>query len=310
MSADTTAPTPTSLDAGRLQLLRAAALRGSISAASRSLGLTPSAVSQQLSALERDVGLTLLDRSARGTTLTGAGRALVARAEQLADVLACAQADLERLTGTRAGTMTVACVASAAVTFVSDALAGLASSSPGIEPRVTVAEPALALEMVAHAEVDVAVVDEYDYVPIALPDHTQTLPLLTEPLVALLPDGASVPARPRLTDLVQERWVMPPDDAACGRALRSACRSAGFEPDVRWESDDMLVLVRAVRAGHGVTVLPRLSVGRGVEGIEVRELRSPGLHRRLTAVARASALARPVVTEVLQAIEASAKEYA
>ena len=57
-------------------------------------------------------------------------------------------------------------------------------------------------------------------------------------------------------------WVMPPEDAACGRAVRSACRAAGFEPRVRWTSDDMLVLVRAVADGHGVAVLPRLAVPR------------------------------------------------
>ncbi len=290
------------LDAGRLHLLREAALRGSISAASRSLGLTPSAVSQQLSALERDVGVTLLHRSARGTTLTGAGRALVARAEQVADVLAQAQADLERLGGIHTGSVSIASVASAAIAFVSSGITRLGREQPGIDASVTVCEPTSSLDLVAGGDTDIAIIDEYDYVPVSLPDHTEVRELLTEPLVVVAPDTATVPTMPRLTDLADARWVMPPDDAACGRALRSACRAAGFEPDVRWESDDMLVLAEAVKAGHGLSVIPRLSVDPDQHGIQVGELRSPGIHRRLLAVARTSTLARPVVAEVLDAL--------
>ncbi len=294
------------LDAGRLHMLREAALRGSISGASRALGLTPSAVSQQLSALERDVGVPLLHRSAKGTTLTGAGRALVARAEQVSDVLAQARADLERLGGIHTGTVDIACVASAAISFVSSSITQMTQEQPGIDPSVTVCEPNRSLDLVACGDVDIAIVDEYDYVPISLPDHVETRTLLTEPLVAITPAGADIPSRPRLVDLADRGWVMPPDDAACGRALRSACRAAGFEPDVRWESDDMLVLTRAVRAGHGISVIPRLSVGRDSQGLRVGELRAPGIHRRLLAVARTSALARPVVAEVLDALTAAA----
>jgi DNA-binding transcriptional LysR family regulator len=101
--------------------------------------------------------------------------------------------------------------------------------------------------------------------------------------------------------------VMPPDDAACGLAVRSACRAEGFEPRVSWETDDMLLLVRAVEAGHGVAVLPRLSVADAVADVEIRQLRQPKLERRLIAVARSSALGRPVVSTVLDAISSSAR---
>ena len=87
------------LDVGRLRLLREVALRGSIAAAARSVGLTPSAISQQLMVLEREAGTTLLDRSPRGVVLTGAGHTLSARAGQVLDVLAAARADLDRIAG-------------------------------------------------------------------------------------------------------------------------------------------------------------------------------------------------------------------
>lgn len=292
----------TGLDVGRLRLLREVALRGTIAAAARELGLTPSAVSQQLAVLEREAGTALVDRSPRGVSLTGAGHALVARAGEVLDVLAAARADLDRLTGALGGPVAVAAVASAALSFVSDATAELARTHPDIELAVDVAEPARALALVLAGDADLAVVDEYDYVPLALPEFVVTRELCAEPLVLTVPVGWGHRRRPSLTELSDEEWVMPPQDAACGQAVRAACRAAGFEPRVRWTSDDMLVLARAVAAGHGIAVLPRLSVAADAADVEVLALREPRLERRLTAVARASALGRPAVSAVLDAI--------
>src|SRR5215831_6602947 len=253
------------LDAGRLVMLREVARRGTIASAARSLGLTPSAVSQQLAVLEREAGCALLDRSPRGVALTGAGRALADRAAAIVDVLAAARADLDRLGGSVSGPVTVAAVA---------------------------------------GDADIAVVDEYDYVPLALPDHLDARELHAEPLVAVGAPGA-LPRRVALASLADADWVMPPDSAACGQAVRSACRAAGFEPRVRWETDDMLLLVRAVAAGHGVSVLPRLAVAGEVADVDIRPLRAPALRRRISAVTRSSASARPVVRAVLNAFDAA-----
>lgn len=298
---------PSGLDVGRLRLLREVALRGSIAGAARSLGLTSSAVSQQLAVLEREAGTPLVDRTPRGVRLTGAGHALADRAGEVLDVLVAARADLDRIGGSLSGPVALAAVASAAATFVSGAVAGLRDSHPGIAVTVTAAEPARALELLLAGDVDLAVVDEYDHVPLAVPEFVIARELCAEPLVAVLPSGWHGKRRPGLTDLAGADWVMPPEDAACGLAVRIACRSAGFEPSVRWETDDMLLLVRCVAAGHGVAVLPRLSVADGVAGVDVRALRDPVLRRRLSAVGRASALARPVVAAVAEALATAAR---
>ncbi len=294
------------LDVGRLRLLREVGRRGTIAGAARELGLTPSAVSQQLAVLEREVGTSLVDRSPRGVTLTGAGHALAARAGEVLDVLSAARADLDRIGGAAGGPVGIAAVASAAMTFVSAAVDELARVQPAIRPSVEVAEPGRGLGLLVAGDVELAVVDEYDYVPLALPEFVVAHPLCAEQLVLVVPRDWDGPSRPALADLADQRWVMPPDEAACGLAVRSACRAAGFEADVRWTSDDMLVLVRAVAAGHGVAVLPRLSVAEDAAHVDVRELRAPRLRRRLTAVARSSALARPSVAAVLTAITAAA----
>jgi DNA-binding transcriptional LysR family regulator len=151
------------------------------------------------------------------------------------------------------------------------------------------------------------VVDEYDYVPLALPDFVVARELCAEPLVVVAPPGTVRRGGVTLPELALRDWVMPPDDAACGQAVRSACRAAGFEPRVRWETDDMLLLVRAVAAGHGLAVLPRRSVAADAVQVQLTRLREPAMQRRLIAVARASALARPVVAAVLDACAAAAR---
>ncbi|MDT4930868.1 MAG: hypothetical protein QOF92_3735 [Pseudonocardiales bacterium] len=293
------------LDVGRLRLLREVGLRGSIAGAARAVGLTPSAVSQQLALLERETATALVDRSPRGVVLTGAGHALATRAGQVLDVLGAARADLDRLAGSVTGPVALASVASAAVTLVSDAVIALRESNPGIDVSVVAAEPERGLGLLLSGDVDIAVVDEYDYVPLALPEAALVRELTSEPLVVIRPAGAARRSNPTLADLADAQWVMPPEDAACGRAVRAACRTAGFEPRVRWETDDMLLLVRAVADGHGVAVLPRRSVADDAALIDVRPLREPRLTRRLLAVARSSVAARPVVAEVLDALVAA-----
>ncbi len=296
------------LDVARLRLLREVGLRGSIAAAARAVGLTASAVSQQLALLERETGAALIDRSPRGVVLTGAGHALSVRAGEVLDLLAATRADLERLSGSLGGPVSVASVASAAATVVSSAVGELRERHPQVTVSVTSAEPERGLGLLLAGDVDLAVVDEYDYVPLALPESALVRELCTEPLVVVRPSGPRRRAAPAIAELADETWVMPPEDAACGRAVRAACRTAGFEPQVRWETDDMLLLVRAVAAGHGIAVLPRRSVAVDAAAVQVQRLREPALTRRLLAVARSSVADRPVVAAVLDALARAAAD--
>jgi molybdate transport repressor ModE-like protein len=288
------------LDVSRLRLLREVALRGSIAAAAREVGLTPSAVSQQLSILEREAGTALLDRSPRGVLLTGAGHALVDRARAILHLLEQARGDLDRLTGELAGRVRLGTVASAAVGPVSVAAVRLAGEHTELDLSVVVAEPARSIEALLNGDLDLAVVDVYDRVPVPMPDYLVATELCTEGLVVVGPQG-SFAGEPTvaLADLADRDWVMPPAEAACGQAVRSACRAVGYEPRVRWETDDMLLLARAVAAGHGVAVLPRLAVADTVAEVELRPLIRPTMTRRLLALTRASSQDRPVIQAVL-----------
>ena len=301
----TASPAGPPLDVGRLRLLREVALHGSIAAAAREVGLSPSAVSQQLAILEREAGTTLLDRSPRGVLITGAGQALVSRAGAILGLLEQARADLDRLSGELAGSVRIGTVASAAAGLVSEAATRLAAEHAELELSVQVAEPARSIEELLAGSLDVAVVDVYDGVPVPMPDYLGATELCTEPLVVVSAPGTFQGAV-KLGGLAACAWVMPPVEAACGQAVRTACREAGFEPRVRWETDDMLLLVRAVAAGHGIAVLPRLAVADNVAEVEVAPLAEPTMRRRLIALNRTSSQERPVIRAVLDQLAKAA----
>jgi DNA-binding transcriptional LysR family regulator len=288
------------LDVGRLRTLREVSLRGSIAAAARTLGLTPSAVSQQLTVLEREAGTRLRDRTSRGVELTGAGLLLCERADAILDVLALARADLDRLNGAVHGPLRLATVSSAAATIVSDAVLALRATQPGIAVSVLAAEPTQSLALLHAGDVDMAVVDEYDAAPFAVPDQFQADDLCSEDLVVVAPQG--------ILPGVRCGWPIWPNwTGSCrrlrplGAAVRAACRREGFEPRVRWETDDMLLLERAVAAGHGVAVLPRLAVAAAAQ-VDVRELAEPRIQRTLRTLVRTGSYDRPVVSVVRGAL--------
>lgn len=288
----------------RLRVLAEVDRAGSIAGAARSLGVTASAVSQRLSALEREADVALVDRAGNQITLTAAGHALVAHAGAVDDALAAAAATVDRLRGAVGGPFRIATVSSAAATIVSDAVTALRRAHPELDLTVIDEEPARSLAALAAGDVDLAVVDEYDHAPRRLDRGFTATELLVEPLVVVTPAGW--PSGPvRLVDLKDESWVVAPASAACGDAVRAACRATGFTPRSRWETDDLLLHLHHVAAGHGIAVLPRLAVRPEVAGVTVHDLLDPALTRRLLAVTRTATVPRPAVAQVVAALVAA-----
>lgn len=152
------------LNVRRLRLLRELAHRGTIAAVAEALAFTPSAVSQQLSALEREAGLPLLERTGRRVVLTPAGLTLVRHAEAVLERLEQAAADLAGARDGLAGPLRIGAVPSAGRTIIPAALTALAREHPGLEPMVSEIDPAGVADALRAGELDVAMVHEYDFV--------------------------------------------------------------------------------------------------------------------------------------------------
>ncbi|GAT87411.1 molybdate transport repressor ModE-like protein [Paenarthrobacter nicotinovorans] len=289
-------------DVTRLRLLNEVARQGSLAGAARVLGITSSAVSQQISILERETGVQLLDRSSRGVGLTGAGEILVEHARAVVRLLEATRAEMDQLSGDLSGRVRIGSIPSLARTVLLPVAEKLEVTVPDVELTVNVVEPVDSIEQLLNGALDIAIVDLYDNVPMAFPDYLVTREVLSEPLVLVTPPDYEVPPRLKLSDLRNEAWVLTPDAGACGQAVRYACRNEGFEPNIRWVVDDLLLLVESISRGRGISLLPPLSVDSTVAPVGIHAFDKPHIQRRVLTVTRSSDARRPIVKAVLDEI--------
>jgi DNA-binding transcriptional LysR family regulator len=264
------------LDVRRLQALHAVARHGSISAAARALHFTAPAVSQQLSALERETGAALLNRTGRSVELTAAGRLLAAHADVVLDQLAIAEAALDA-TVQASGTVRLGAFPTAIATVVATAAGALAASDPLVDLRVHEAEPDRVDELWRKGAIDVAVVHHYDFVPRRSVDRTLTQPLFDETMLLALSSDHPLAERQsiELHTLKAERWIVPCLGNACYELVQRACGAARFVPDVVAQCTDHRAMLSLVGSGLGIALVPPLAIDNAPRGVALRALADP-----------------------------------
>jgi DNA-binding transcriptional LysR family regulator len=299
---------PTALSTTRLRILREISARGSISAAAESLWLTPSAVSQQMSALERELGTALLERTARSVRLTDAGQRLVGHAERILADCEVALADLESLGGQLTGVLRVSAFSTAAQTFLLPALQQLRTTAPSLNVLATDLEPHEAMPSLKSGQLDLVISHEYNLLPPYADAGVDRFDLLTERMLLALPaDHPLAEKSARLVDFADERWIVGREATFCRDAVIRAAHLAGFEPVVEVQSNDFRVIAHAVRAGLGVALIPRIADLRGIHGLSLRALDEPRLERTIFAAVRRGSSESPGIRVVLEALLEAAR---
>ena len=298
------------IDTRRLRTLRAVADHRTVTAAAAALYLTPSAVSQQLAALETEVGHQLLVRDGRGVRLTAAGEILLAHSDTVLAQLERAEAELAAYAGGQAGEVVAASFATGITTVLAPAMAALAASAPGIRLRVRDAEGDESLTMVLDGHADLAVAVEYRGAPRDEERRLSRVPLYAEPFDAVLPRGHRLAAdggRVRVEDLADESWIGPYPGNPCHDVVMMACERAGFQPRVTHSSDDFRAVAALAGAGAGVALVPRSAL-RGVylPEVVIRPLADSPATRRVFAAVRMGAEEHPLIRPVLDALRAAA----
>ncbi|MCW2513060.1 MAG: putative transcriptional regulator [Mycobacterium sp.] len=240
------------LDVRKLRLLRELARRGTIAAVAEALAYTPSAISQQLTALERETGVALLERTGRRVTLTRAAVVLVARTESILAILEEAAAELASSEGVLSGSLRIGVFPTAIPTILTPALVALSSAHPGLDLLVAELDPASVPDALREETLDVALVQEYDHVPLVADPALQTEPLLEETVYLAALDGRPLRARR------DARWIAGTPDTLCHMLTVRACEAAGFIPDIRHHADDFGAVLALVAAGQGVALVPEL----------------------------------------------------
>ncbi|MFD2468449.1 LysR family transcriptional regulator [Amycolatopsis silviterrae] len=294
------------MDLGRLRTLREFADRGSVTAAAQALHCTPSAISQQLRALQAEVGIALTEPAGRGLRLTDAGRALVARADDVLAALDRAESELDTYRSAPRGRVRIAIFQSAGLMLL-----------PGLLRRIDQHE---------NLEVDVRDVDmvppqlpglvaDYDVVVAHRDEHAaefdterlDVVPLLREPLDVALPVGHRLARNRRvgLADLADERWISVDHGFPVDDVLRSLTVRTGVRPQIVQRINDFRITERLVAAGHGIALMPRYTMDtRRGSGLVGRPLAGIRAARLVEVVCRTGAANRPAVATVIDEMRA------
>jgi DNA-binding transcriptional LysR family regulator len=287
-------------DVSRLRSLRVVAEHRSFSRAAEELGYTQSAVSQQIAALEHEVGLTLLNRAVRPVELTDAGRVLAGHAESVFEHLATAEAQLDALRGLRAGRLRLAAFGSAYATFLPRAIAEFRDRHPDVQLELVEAEPDVSLPLLRRGEVDLAILYRLgtDGGDDGVGGPLDAAYLLDDEHRAVLPARHRLAARDAVTvsDLAEEAWIVPrPGGPARGyrEGLERLCADAGFAPRVAFETDDLQAVQTFVAAGLGIALMHDLTMPTRRRSIAVRPISGPRLTRPVHAVTAAGRRSPP-----------------
>ncbi|MFI1988465.1 LysR family transcriptional regulator [Actinoplanes sp. NPDC020271] len=247
------------LEIRRLILLRELAVRGTLAAVAEALNFTPSAVSQQLSQLERETGTVLLRKAGRRVQLTPQAEVLVASVDEVLDTLERAETRLKAAATRVSGTVRLAVFQSAALAFMPAALRLTAARFPDVRVEMVQREPEEALRETWARDFDMVIAEQYP--AHAAPHHPglDRRDLTTDAIRLALPaEPESLHPVDSLDSARHMPWVMEPRGAASRHFAEQLCRRAGFEPDVRYETADLQAHIRLVETGNAVALIPDL----------------------------------------------------
>lgn len=275
------------MDIARLRALRELSIRKTMAAVAEALYVSPSAVSQQISLLEDELGISLIERRGRGVVLTLAGQQIVKRAERVFIELESARADIAELKKVVAGELRVAAFPSVAAAIV----AGTVHELSRLHPRLTIQfeemEPPESLAALRSWQTDVAIVDDLNVPPGVLDPNIETIPLTEDVFNVMvsrdhhLAESATV----TLADLRDERWALDTASPTYTRMLNDACQGAGFNPNIVARCKGFEVTIALIRKGYAISILPGLRASYDLEDVWVCKV-LPEIRRKISIAFR------------------------
>lgn len=294
-------------DLRRLRVLREFRERGTVTGTAAALHLTPSAVSQQLAGLSREIGFPVIEREGRRVKLTPRGAALLKHADGVFARLEQARLDLQSWDQTIRGELTVGAFSSALAGLLPRALTSLRADLPQLELSLRQLEPPGLFDLLDAGRVDIAIAVSFEGSPAAVDARYHRVELGPDVLDVALPAAHRLAAEPRidLRALRDDLWISGTPGGCCATITATACAAAGFTPRVAHRVDDWHAVTELVRQGHAVALLPRLAQSPATAGLAVRPVRGVEPQRHLFAAVREggqeSRLLSTVLTHLVRA---------
>ena len=295
------------LNVGRLRVLKEVATHGSLTGAAHALSFSQPAISNQIAKLEQETGTRLIERGPRGVRLTGAGELLVRHAESVLSRLDQAQAELEEHLEVRRGRLRLGAFPTAFVDLVARALVTFKGAHPHVDVALEEIWVESAHDRLEDGELDLALVFQYDLSNL-LPGEHPSVHLLDD-LMYLVVGREHRLAHARevtLEDLRDEPWLEYTQGGPASRVLRHAFYSAGIEPHVVLEIDDLLAIQGLVVAGVGHTLVPGMALPALRPELIVRSLGDQLPTRQVFAMWPTSGLS-PAAEAMLEVLKEAAR---
>ncbi|MFC7343103.1 LysR family transcriptional regulator [Saccharopolyspora griseoalba] len=286
------------LDIARLRLLRAVIVTGSIRASASALGYTPSAVSQQLAALQRETGLRLFERVGRGIEPTEAGRTLAAESESLFEAVSKLEGVVGDLRAGRVGRLSIGYFGSAGAAWLPRLVAVLREEFPELRLDLRMTEFRDGLRV---PDIDLFV----EAARTELPAEAEVHRLVDDPYLAVVRSTDPLAAHDEvpLAALAERSWVDNDlQRGACRQVLLESCAEAGFSPSFVVETHDYATAIPFVSTGIGITVAPRLGVGDLPAGLTTVGLVNPRPVRHISVAVRKAIAHHPAATRALEVL--------
>ncbi|GAA2232290.1 LysR family transcriptional regulator [Rarobacter faecitabidus] len=294
-------------DAHRLRLLLELDRRGTVAEVARALSYSPSTISQQLGTLEREAGCELIIPAGRRLQLTPQAQVLVGYAARILDLMDEAAAAVEASRTAVGGTVRLAVFQSASHSMVPHALSELAADYPELRVEVTELDPEAALLRVAARDFDLVLAEQYPGYTRPIVAELDRIPLAQDRIHVATALGSEAPLS--IGDLADRPWVMEPLGTASRQWALQTCRQVGFEPDVRFDTADLVAQVKLVRNGNAVGLLPDLVWAGEKPEVRLSELPHSPV-REIFSSARLATAARPSVVAVRTALRRAADAFA
>ncbi|MGO9582299.1 MAG: LysR family transcriptional regulator [Acidimicrobiales bacterium] len=301
------------IDVRRLKALQAVVGTGSVSAAAELLNYSPSAVSQQMGALERETGVRLFERVGRGVRPTDAALLLCEHATRVLASIQDAEDALAALASGHSGRIRLGAFPTAGSSLVPGALAAFQSLHPNVALDLVVIEGDVAMTTLRSGAIDVLVAVEPRSPGDAFDDDLAHRHLLADPFRVVLPRSHPLAAK-RSVDLAllaSERWIgVSSFPGSCEMVIESACLQAGFRPVYAIEADEYPTAQGFVAAGLGVAFVPMLALGSSLHpGVAVRRLKGAQPARQVWALTRRAIADQVPVLAMLSCLQAAADAF-
>ncbi|MFC3808008.1 LysR family transcriptional regulator [Terrabacter sp. MAHUQ-38] len=294
------------IDPVALRSLVAVESYGSVGAAAAALDYTPSAVSQQIKRLETQTGVQLLERQGRGVLLTEAGRTLSESARDLLSHMERLESRVHGVSGETVGTVRLATFATAYRGIVVGAIGRLRATAPDVVLRPDEIDPWDAVDAVASGSHDLALVHNWEPLPLAIPDHLDVRHLGRDRADVLVHVDHPLAARRTIgvADVLDEDWASVAPGSICHQWLQKMFFDVGRAPRITHVALEFATHIALAARGECIALVPRLGRGPLPTDVVAVPIVEPVSERTVSLVWRRTMTDRPALAATVEALAA------